>query len=82
MLATHDLPEGIEMTLRIDGRTVVLPKRDAPEPVPQVLLSASGDLNLFELTVRREGDGPGFRAAPSASEDEIEYTTLDAGVTG
>jgi hypothetical protein len=82
MLATHELPDGIEVSLRIDGRAVVLPKRDTKEPVPQVLLSASGDLNLFELTVRREDDGPGFRAAPSASEDEIEYTTLDAGVTG
>jgi general secretion pathway protein H len=82
LLATHELPPGLEISLRIDGRPVVLPKRDASDPVPQVMLSASGDLNLFELTVRRENTGPGFRAAPAETEDEVEFSTLDAGASG
>ena len=38
----------------------------ADELAPQVLLFSSGELNLFELTLRRDRTGAGVRIAPSA----------------
>jgi general secretion pathway protein H len=86
-LRARQWPDGLAAALRVEDRAVVLPKAeddteeedDGPAPVPQVLLFSSGETNLFELTVRRGRDGPGFRLAPSENEDRIEAATLEAG---
>jgi len=74
------LPKGIELTLAVDGRKIVLPAQDAlPDALtPQVLLYSSGELNTFELTLRREPVGAGVRFKPTAGEDSIEATGLAA----
>ncbi len=42
------------------------------------MLYSSGDLNLFELTLRREAAPGGVRFAPSPSSDRIDATDLAA----
>jgi hypothetical protein len=76
VLRRRALPAGLQITLLIDGRAVVLPKSDAKAIAPQVLLYSSGELNAFELTVLREGSAEGFRAAPAAQDDSIVFTAL------
>jgi hypothetical protein len=66
------------MALRVEGRPIVLPKADAKDTTPQILLFSSGELNVFELTIVRERTAEGFRVAPGAGDDTIEITTLDA----
>lgn len=68
-------PAGLAASLRVDARAVVLPGVDAPSPAPQLLLYSSGELNLFELTVLRDGGPSGFRFA-SADDDSIVVTEL------
>ena len=75
--------EGIEIRLWIEGQRVALPDADAvlePEDVsPQVLLYSSGDLNLFQLELRRENGGAGVRFTPAlAASDRVEVTALEA----
>jgi hypothetical protein len=41
------------------------------ELAPQVMLLSSGELNLFELTLRREPAGGGVRIAPDAAESVV-----------
>ena len=65
----------------VDGRAVVLPKEDAKEAAPQVLLYSSGELNPFELTLRREGVPGGFRIASGGDDDHLEAAALPAGAT-
>ena len=81
MMRARHLPHGLDLTLAVDGRKIVLPQEDvkADELTPQVLLYSSGELNLFELTLRRDSTGAGVRIAPSATEDKIEATKLAAG---
>ncbi len=69
------------MTVAIEGRPIVLPKEDQKpdELAPQVMLYSSGELNLFQLTLRREQLGPGVRLAPAATSDRIEASKLAAG---
>ena len=76
VLRRRTLPAGLQMTLLVEGRPVVLPKPDAKDPAPQLLLYSSGELNVFELTVVREGSGDGFRAAPAVQDDSIVFTVL------
>ncbi|MEO8316103.1 MAG: type II secretion system minor pseudopilin GspH, partial [Pseudomonadota bacterium] len=47
------LPAGLEMTLVIEGRKILLPpaKIKDEERAPQILLFSSGEMNLFELTL-------------------------------
>ncbi|HXC60498.1 MAG TPA: type II secretion system minor pseudopilin GspH [Steroidobacteraceae bacterium] len=80
MMRKRKLPTGIEMTLHIEGRPIVLPAADdrTENPPPQIMLFSSGDLNLFELTLRRAATGEGARLAPSASSDRIDVTPLSA----
>ena len=78
VLRRRTLPAGLQASLLIDGRPVVLPKPDAKAVAPQVLLYSSGELNAFELTVLREGSAEGFRAAPAAQDDSIVFTPLPA----
>jgi len=75
------LPPGLVMQVSIEGRDIVLPREtvEAEDLVPQIMLYSSGDLNLFELTLRREEAAGGVRFAPSPSSDRIEATDLSAG---
>lgn len=83
LLRARTLPEGIDIRLWIEGQRVALPDADAmlePEDIsPQVLLYSSGDMNLFELELRREQGGAGTRLAPAlVASDRIEVTALEA----
>lgn len=78
-LRRRRLPEGLVLTLRVEGRPVVLPKVDAKDAIPQVMLFSSGELNVFEITVMREASPDGFRILPSANEDSIEVVPIAAG---
>ena len=80
-LRRRHLPDGLLLSLVVDGRAVVLPKEDAKEAAPQVLLYSSGELNPFELTLRREGVPGGFRIASSGDDDHLEAAALPAGAT-
>ncbi len=75
-LRKREFPEGLEVALRVDGRPVVLPKSDANDHTPQIMLFSSGELNAFELTVARVGGADGFRVAPAASGDAIVVNAL------
>jgi len=59
VLRPRRLPPGVLLSLAIEGRDIVLeePKdKLSPEaPKPQVLLLSSGEINSFELTLRRAG---------------------------
>jgi general secretion pathway protein H len=79
----RQLPAGLEMTLSIEGRRIVLPQAEvvATDLAPQILLYSSGDLNLFELTLQRAASEQGVRFAPSALSDRIEVTKLGASAT-
>jgi general secretion pathway protein H len=75
-LRRRRLPDGLLMTLSVEGKPIVLPKPDAKDPTPQVMLFSSGELNLFELTVMRDGTEQGFRLTPGANDDSVELTDL------
>ena len=81
LMRSRHLPEGLDLELAVDGRRIKLPPEEVKddELAPQVLLYSSGELNLFELTLRREPAGAGVRIAPSAAEDRIEAKALAAG---
>lgn len=73
------LPEGLEASLEIEGRRIVLPQADVlpDELTPQILLYSSGDLNEFELELRRIG-GRGVRFVPNPAADRIEAAEIEA----
>jgi general secretion pathway protein H len=57
-LAGHDLPPGLSMELEIEGRRALLkPVEMAEEPVPQVLVGASGDVVPYRLSLLRSASG-------------------------
>jgi general secretion pathway protein H len=83
MTRPRPLPAGIDMTLHIEGRPIVLPdaddkRKEESDLAPQILLYSSGELNLFELTLHRTATNQGVRLAPSANSDQIEVTALPA----
>jgi general secretion pathway protein H len=73
------LPAGIDMTVLIEGRKIVLPPAQIKdeERKPQILLFSSGELNLFELTLEREG-GKRVTFKPGSASDNIEVTEVAA----
>ena len=71
MLRARTLPPGIQPRLLVEGRPIVLPKRDEKDPSPQIMLLSSGELNSFELTLRREDDGEVVVLIPSPQESAI-----------
>jgi general secretion pathway protein H len=77
-LRRREFPEGLELALRVEGRPVVLPKSDAKDATPQIMLFSSGELNGFEFTVARVGSADGFRVAPARSGDAVSVTSLAA----
>lgn len=79
LMRARRLPAGLAMTLQVEGRAVVLPPADQKddELAPQILLYSSGDLNLFELTLRREPQGAGVRFEPAPDTDRIIAVALE-----
>lgn len=77
------LPAGVVMDLSIEGRPVVLPDAEGKKDglTPQIMLFSSGDLNLFELVLRRDAPDSkiAWRFAPAAGSDQVEITELAAG---
>jgi general secretion pathway protein H len=67
------LPAGLDMTVLIEGRKIVLPPAQIKddERRPHVLLFSSGELNLFELILEREG-GKKVRFKPGSASENIE----------
>jgi len=80
MTAARKLPPGLDMEVRIEGRPIVLPREQETrnDAAPQIMLFSSGDLNLFELTLRREVTGEAARFAPAKDSDRIEVAALPA----
>jgi general secretion pathway protein H len=82
LLRERKLPEGLELRLWIEGQRVALPDPDAlleaEDISPQILLYSSGDMNLFELQLRREQGGAGARFTPAlVASDRVEVTALE-----
>lgn len=79
LLRPRELPEGLTMSLWVEGQRVALPEQEVEEEdlAPQVLLYSSGELSLFELELRRKG-GAGARIAPATGTDRIAVTELEA----
>jgi general secretion pathway protein H len=78
ILRGRKLPTSLEVTLYIEGRPVILPKADAKDATPQVMLFSSGDLNDFDMTVKRRGSALGFRLSPAQSSYDVEIENLPA----
>jgi general secretion pathway protein H len=54
-LRERNLPDGLVLSLVLEGREAILaPPIGNMPPAPQVLLYASGDLSLFDITMKRE----------------------------
>jgi general secretion pathway protein H len=73
------LPLGLRMGLHVEGRPVILPKEETKTPEPQVMLFSSGDLNLFEMTLQRDGAAGSVTIAPSATDGKIAATSSTGG---
>jgi general secretion pathway protein H len=66
-LGARRLPDGLDFTLIVEGRPVVLTRpKDAKDKTPQVMIFSNGDLTAFGATLEREG---GLRSV-TLSEDE------------
>jgi general secretion pathway protein H len=80
-LRPRQLPAGIDVQLEVEGRPVILPAGNGlgaedGKRVPQVMLYSSGEMSLFELTLRRSGGGPGVSLQPDPQSDRIKATEL------
>jgi general secretion pathway protein H len=73
----RQLPAGLDMTVLIEGRKIILPpaKIKDEERKPHVLLFSSGEMNLFELTLEREGVKK-VRFKPGSASENIEVTEV------
>jgi general secretion pathway protein H len=78
ILRGRRLPPSLETSLVVEGRPIIIPKQDAKDLAPQVLLLSSGDLNDFELTVKRRGGVLGFRVTPAKSDFDVAVENLPA----
>lgn len=75
-LRGRTLPPSLEVALAVEGRVIIIPKQDAKDLSPQILLFSSGDLNDFDLTVKRRGADLGFRLAPDSASYDVKLTNL------
>lgn len=74
-LRARELPDGLETSLVIEGRPVVLrPPREKEERLPHVMLFSNGDVTPFELTLRRAGSDARERIA---SDENGEIVKLE-----
>ena len=62
-LRQREFPEGLEPQVVVDGRRIVLDRKDKDidDFKPQVMIFANGDLTSFEISLRREGGGASAR---------------------
>jgi general secretion pathway protein H len=76
-LRQRNLPDGLALSVVLEGREVILaqPIGDTP-PAPQILLYASGDLSLFDITMKREQTDhhADIRVAENGA---VEFTDVD-----
>ena len=58
-LRVRQFPEGIEPTVVVDGRRIVLDakKKEIEDFAPTILIFSNGDLSSFEVLLQREGGG-------------------------
>jgi len=78
LLRPRDLPPGLRLRLRLEGREVVLrppPDRKKPRP-PQILMLSSGDLTAFELRIQRE-DSDHEAFIDAKIDGELKVTEVD-----
>ncbi len=71
------LPDGLEFDLILEGRKVVLsPPLGLERPLPQILLYAAGDINSFDITMRRTGTDhrAELKVTPNGA---VEFTDVD-----
>jgi general secretion pathway protein H len=81
LLRPRELPPGLRLGLRLDGREVILrppPDRKKPRP-PQILMLSSGDLSVFELRLERE-DSDHEATIEGKADGEITVTDVDEAV--
>lgn len=66
LLGTREIPEGIELALRVNGEK---PKETGDEPsseedtikkIPQIIISTNGDLTPFTLYIGKRGQKPRY----------------------
>jgi general secretion pathway protein H len=75
----HELPPGLRLELEVEGRRVLLkPVETTEEPLPQVLIGASGDVSPYRLTLTRGATGARVTLAGSA-DGSIEISRDEAG---
>lgn len=56
LLMRHVLPDGVRLSLQIEGRPVILERPESGKDlVPQVLVMSSGDITPYVLTLQRDG---------------------------
>ncbi len=72
------LPPSLEVRVAVEGRALVLPKRETKDLAPQIMLFSSGDLNDFQFEVQRRGDPLGFRVHPARNDFAVEVEDLPA----
>ena len=76
-LRARSLPAGLALELVLEGRDVVLRSpADNSAPLPQIVLYASGDLDSFTITMKREGTDHRAQLHVAAS-GQIEFTDVD-----
>ena len=81
LLRERTFPDGIEAGLWIEARPVKLPQRAPPterdQPLPQVVVMASGDLVPFEVHLERAGTKE-IRAVVGSADGKFEILANDA----
>ncbi|MFO1402331.1 MAG: type II secretion system minor pseudopilin GspH [Steroidobacteraceae bacterium] len=79
----RELPAGMFISLVVEGREIVLDDPKAAlagsTPAPQVLLLSSGELNAFELTLRRAGTDARAVVRTSRDGGDVETDASKAG---
>jgi general secretion pathway protein H len=81
ILRARELPEGLSITLQVEGRPIVLkPPADPKDLTPQLMLYSNGDLTPFELTLLRD-DGNRSIAVASTDKGLIEALPMKEGRT-
>jgi general secretion pathway protein H len=81
ILRTRELPAGLEISLLIEGRPVVLraPREKKEERLPHLMLFSNGDVTSFELTLRRLGSEERERIASDESGEIIAVEPAQSG---
>lgn len=54
LLGVHRIPNDIQMTLKIGGKSVT-------DPLPRLIISPSGDITSFTIFISKKGDEPAYK---------------------